>query len=69
MPVGDRQPVEPSPVRCAYCSGVYDLSTVKVTARYVDCSVWKAPCCGRTVDDRGDTGWKTIKDYVRPNRR
>lgn len=53
------------PVRCAYCHRVYDLGTVTVTARYSDCSVWNAPCCGVTVDDRGDTGWKSTKDYHR----
>ena len=52
-----------SPVECAYCHQVYDLGTVTVTARYMDCSVWKSPCCDRTVDDRGETGWKSIKDY------
>lgn len=52
------------PVRCTYCSGIYDLSKVEVTARYTDCSMWKAPCCGATVDDRGDTDWKSRKDYV-----
>ena len=52
-----------SPVRCAYCGQIYDLGKVTVTARYVDCSVWKAPCCGITVDDRGETGWKSKKDY------
>jgi hypothetical protein len=51
------------PVRCAYCSKVYDLGTVEVTARYADCSMWKSPCCGLTVDDRGETGWKSKKDY------
>lgn len=45
-----------SPVQCTHCSGVYDLGTVTVTARYTDCSMWKAPCCGLTVDDRGETG-------------
>lgn len=45
------------PVRCYFCNGVYDLSTVEVTARYLDCSVWKAPCCKVTVDDRGESGW------------
>jgi hypothetical protein len=29
------------PVRCR-CGGVYDLGTVEVTARYADCSMWKA---------------------------
>jgi hypothetical protein len=52
-----------SPVRCAYCGCVYDLGRVEVTARYADCSMWKAPCCGRIVDDRGETGWKSTKDY------
>ena len=45
-----------TPVRCTHCGGVYDLGAVEVTARYVDCSVWKSPCCRRTVDDRGP-GW------------
>lgn len=54
------------PVRCLRChSGVYDLGKVTVTARYADCSMWKTPCCGQTVDDRGETGWKSIKDYER----
>ena len=50
------------PVRCT-CGRIYDLGKVEVTARYADCSVWKAPCCGRTADDRGETGWKSTKDY------
>ena len=54
------------PVRCNRChGGVYDLGTVTVTARYADCSMWKAPCCGATVDDRGETGWKSFSDYTR----
>lgn len=51
------------PVRCT-CGRIYDLGAVEVTARYSDCSVWKAPCCGRTADDRGETGWKTTQDYT-----
>jgi hypothetical protein len=58
------------PVECCHCGGVYDLGTVTVTARYADCSVWKAPCCGCEVDSRGEvdeqgrtTGWKSIRDY------
>lgn len=54
-----------SPVRCSHCGGVYDLGTVTVTGRYTDCSVWRSPCCGLTVDDRGETGWKSRADYVR----
>lgn len=56
------------PVRCTHCAGIYDLGKVEVTARYVDCSMWKAPCCGRTVDDRGETGWKSRSDYTRLDR-
>jgi len=56
------------PARCTHCRGVYDLGSVKVTGRYSDCSVWKSPCCNRTVDDRGETGWKTFKDYIRLDR-
>ncbi len=52
-----------SPVRCAHCSQVYDVGNVEVTARYTDCSVWKSPCCNRTVDDRGE-GWKTRPDIA-----
>lgn len=53
-----------SPVRCLRChNGVYDLGKVEVTARYTDCSMWKAPCCGSVVDDRGQTGWTNRKDY------
>jgi hypothetical protein len=52
-------------VRCAHCNGIYNVGDVEVTARYADCSVWSAPCCGRTVDDRGETGWKTTQDYYR----
>jgi hypothetical protein len=50
------------PVRCT-CGQIYDLGKVTVTARYADCSIWKAPCCGRQADDRGETGWKSTKDY------
>lgn len=53
------------PARCRYCGRVYDLGKVTITARYIDCSMWKAPCCGTTVDDRGETGWKSIQDYER----
>lgn len=56
------------PVRCVHCGGIYDLTVVTVEARYTDCSVWKTPCCGRTVDDRGETGWKLRGDYERIER-
>ncbi|BBX87907.1 hypothetical protein MAUB_57800 [Mycolicibacterium aubagnense] len=60
-----------SPARCTHCGQVYDLGTVTVTQRYVDCSVWTSPCCHRTVDDRG-SGWKSLPDIERldaPRRR
>lgn len=40
-----------APVRCS-CGAYYDSASVTVIARYADCSVWKAPCCGRQTDDR-----------------
>lgn len=51
------------PVRCT-CGRIYDIGKVEVTARYTDCSIWKAPCCGRHADDRGETGWKSTQDYI-----
>lgn len=45
-----------SPVRCAHCGRIYDLGKVTVLQRYLDCSVWKTPCCRVMVDDRGP-GW------------
>jgi hypothetical protein len=50
------------PARCV-CGQVYDLGKVEVTARYSDCSMWKAPCCGRTADDRYETGWSSVRHY------
>lgn len=53
-----------NPVRCLRChNGLYDLGMVEVTARYTDCSVWKTPCCGHTVDDRGQVSSFFRKDY------
>lgn len=51
-------------VQCTHCGGSYDLAKVEVTARYTDCSMWTSPCCDLLVDDRGDTGWKSRKDYI-----
>lgn len=52
------------PVSCNRChNGVYDIGRVEVTARYTDCTMWKTPCCGSVVDDRGETGWTSRKDY------
>jgi len=45
------------PVRCLRChDGIYDLTKVEVTARYIDCSMWKTPCCDQLVDDLIWTG-------------
>jgi hypothetical protein len=46
-------------VRCL-CGQTYDLMKVTVIARYADCDVWKAPCCGRTADNRKG---KSLPDY------
>ena len=56
------------PCRCTHCNRVYDLGTVTVVQRYTDCSVWQCPGCKLQVDDRGETGWTTRRDYVRLDR-
>lgn len=57
------------PVRCTHCDHVYDLASVTVLQRYADCSVWQCPgSCRLQVDDRGETGWTSRRDYVRLNR-
>ena len=40
------------PVRCSHCRRFYDMGTVTITGRWLDCTAWKAPCCGAAVDDR-----------------
>jgi hypothetical protein len=57
-----------APVRCTHCGGVYDMGAVTVTARYTDCSIWKAPCCERVVDDRA-AGWKPGRSDIEELRR
>lgn len=44
------------PVECAHCHTVYDMTSVEVTGRWLDCTAWVSPCCKRSVDDRGETG-------------
>lgn len=49
----DVDPVEMSaPYQCDSCGKVYDGGHVTVLARYVDCSLWKCPGCGRQHDSR-----------------
>lgn len=52
-----------SPVQCAFCSHIYDLGTVTITASHADCTMWRTPCCNNVADDRGESGWKSRKDY------
>ncbi|GAW50587.1 MULTISPECIES: hypothetical protein [unclassified Nocardioides] len=52
--VGERPMFHPG--KCRWCGSIYDGGAVEVTARYADCSVWKAPCCGNSADDRPQ-GW------------
>lgn len=49
-------------VRCTHCNGIYNLGGVETVARYADCTMFIAPCCGRTVDDRR---WKSLPDIER----
>lgn len=53
-----RTPIERMmiPVRCSHCRTVYDMTRVEVTGRWLDCTAWIAPCCKRSVDDRGSYG-------------
>jgi hypothetical protein len=51
------------PVRCNHCRRTYDLCDGEPIARYADCTVFKAPCCGRTVDDRKPP-WKSSADFT-----
>jgi hypothetical protein len=41
-----------SPVKCSHCGKLYDLGTVEVVQRYLDCSMWHCPGCNLLVDDR-----------------
>jgi hypothetical protein len=50
-----------SPVLCLRCGETYDLANVEVVARYADCTMFKTPCCGRTVDDRTWVGSPAIR--------
>lgn len=57
------------PGRCRWCGSIYDGATVTVTARYSDCSVWKAPCCGATADDRPLSWGGSFTPLTREERR
>ena len=49
-------------VKCSWCGQVYDLGDVSnIIARYADATVFEAPCCHRTVDDRS---WKSMPDFT-----
>lgn len=50
------------PVRCNFCSQVYDLTKGKPIQRYADCTVFTTPCCNRRADDRS---WKSLPDFER----
>lgn len=49
-------------VQCAHCRGVYQLGDVEIVARYADCTMFRAPCCGQVVDDRR---WKALPSFER----
>lgn len=51
-----------SPVACAHCGQIYDLAAAEVNHRFMDCTQYKTPCCGKLSDDRE---WKSYPDYKR----
>jgi len=60
------------PVECCKCGAVYDLGKIEVTGHYLDCTMWRTPCCRATVDDRGNFGGfgqPAYQDIPRPPRR
>ena len=44
------------PVKCNHCGRVYDLCKTEPIQRFMDCTVYKTPCCHKVVDDRGGDG-------------
>jgi hypothetical protein len=53
-------------MQCAHCQAFFsEMAVTEVIARYADCDVYKAPCCGRTVDNRL---WKSLPDMRRVDR-
>lgn len=62
--VGDKDPLQMLfPVRCCRCNAIYDWAGAHDRiARYADCDIIVAPCCGATVDDRR---WKSLPDIER----
>lgn len=55
-------------MRCTHCNGIFreeDVPLENLVARYGDCDVYKAPCCGTTVDNRL---WKSLPDMQRVER-
>lgn len=51
-----------SPIVCAHCLEVYDLTAVKTVHRFADCTVFRCPHCDQLVDDRQ---YKSIIDFKR----
>lgn len=45
-----------APGQCTRCRHVFDSGPVEVVARYADCTVFKCPGCGASIDDR-PIGW------------
>lgn len=45
-----------APGQCTRCRHVFDGANVEVVARYSDCTVFKCPGCGSSIDDR-PIGW------------
>lgn len=45
-----------APGQCTRCYAIFDSGPVEVVARYADCTVFKCPSCGASIDDR-PIGW------------
>lgn len=48
------------PVICRHCNKAYDLAAVHSLSRFVDCDVYKTPCCGILADTRE---YKSYPDF------
>jgi hypothetical protein len=55
------------PVQCGRCGRIYDLGKVEVLHRYLDCTLFRSPCCKQQVDTRCEDapGWTSQVDYIR----
>lgn len=53
-----------APYRCMRCHKVHDAGHAEVVGQYADCTMWKCPNCGATIDDR-PIGWGGSAEKIR----